>query len=104
MARNNHRMWPTDEHRDRIPARPRCLRHGTVANPAQPVLGFRRPTLFGSSRIADRRQRSCYFGLDGYLVLKLSKIEISENFRFPAQIVRTYAFMLARRYMTAVLC
>jgi hypothetical protein len=65
--------------------RPRWLRHGTVANPAQPASGFRPPNLSGSSRIGNRRQRSCYFDLVRYFFLKRPKIEISENLRFLAR-------------------
>src|SRR6266404_923340 len=84
-------MWPSDEHRDRIPARPRSLRHGSVANPAQPVLGFRPPNLSGSFRIGNRRQRSCCCELLCYFFLNLSKTDISENLRVPLQIFRAAA-------------
>src|SRR5947207_9308912 len=82
MARNNHRILPSDKHRDRIPARFRSSRHGTVANPARPVLGSQPPNLSGSFRIGNRRQSSCCCELLCYFFLNLSKIDISENLRF----------------------
>src|SRR6266446_5110537 len=61
------------------------MRHGTVANPARPVLGSRPPNLSGSSRIGNRRQSSCSCELLCYFFLNFSKIDISENLRFLAR-------------------
>src|SRR5260370_7121299 len=73
-------------HRDRIPARARSSRHETVSNPAWPVRGFRLPNPSGSSRIGNRRQRSCCCELLCYFFLNLSKTDISENLRVLARI------------------